>query len=229
VPVSHVTIHSQAIRLSQATSTTNQILDLIESCDPNLNFLVLGSIGTKGPQPAQLGSHTFIFNSPMVSTIHVQLYMVGSTALSALKLCPTPVIVVPPTPQSFINQRSHLYVLAMDCSDTGKVCFHTVLQLLKPHDRLHILHIRAPPGLLENESSVDAFLSTHVALYEAKMATAQAHTQRLLIFSFHLIVLDSDELFCNRFWEKWSFYEGIKDARLPSTFRTTLTTWLHPT
>ncbi|ETW09549.1 hypothetical protein H310_00102 [Aphanomyces invadans] len=149
VPGTKLVVRAQSQRLTQST-ITSQLLELRESCQAD--FLVVGAVGTKGPQPAQLGSNT----------------------MRAIRGSPVPVIVVPPVPSSYptSSHAPRVFVVAMDNAPISSTCFATTLKLLKPHDRLHIVHVEIPPHPLAVESS-DQFAATLAPLYTAKLAAAE--------------------------------------------------------
>ncbi|KDO29948.1 hypothetical protein SPRG_05138, partial [Saprolegnia parasitica CBS 223.65] len=122
VPKSKLSVRSQAVRLTQPKAL--QLIQLQDSAD----FLVLGAIGAKGPQPSQ----------------------VGATAMSVVLQSPTSIILVPPIAEAVRIQQAHVFVVAVDVhADAARLCFHSALKLLQPQDTLHVVHVAPlvePPG-----------------------------------------------------------------------------------
>ncbi|KAG9412750.1 NADH dehydrogenase Fe-S protein subunit 7 ndufs7 [Aphanomyces cochlioides] len=54
----------------------------------------------------------------------------------------------------------------------ASVCFGVALKLVKPADRLHVLHVQLPPGPLDLES-LDTFKATTAPFYEDKLKRAE--------------------------------------------------------
>ncbi|CAK4087177.1 unnamed protein product [Aphanomyces euteiches] len=143
VPTTHFSVRAQSQRLTQTTIAA-QMLELRRHC--GADFLVVGSFGTKGPQPGQIGNNT----------------------RRAIRDSEVPIIVVPPVPASFPTSDSRLFVVAVDNSPMALVCFGVALKLVKPADRLHVFHVQLPPGPLDLES-LDTFKATTAPFFEDKL------------------------------------------------------------
>ncbi|DBA00256.1 TPA: hypothetical protein N0F65_007900 [Lagenidium giganteum] len=129
LPTNAVVIDSQRPDRSDEDPAADSISiiaqQLLRGCEEIYctDFLVVGSVGKGGPAVDQVG--------------HLPRELLSRTK--------TPVIIVPPAPVNSMSYKSSLFIVAVDRSRVAWSCLAAALKLMKPSDRLRIVHFYHKP------------------------------------------------------------------------------------